>query len=76
MMFLEIFYDNIKDINTNKVNCVKQKSWKQKYPGALLPVPYGCISFRKSYGIYSCLLLSLIKLFAEAVKHIHIFRSA
>ena len=48
----------IKDLYTNKVNCVKQK-----YHGALLNVPCVCISFRKSYGIYSYLLLSLIIIF-------------
>ena len=31
---------------------------KQKYQGALLPVLYVCISFRKSYGINSYLLLA------------------
>ena len=38
----------------------KQKKHKQKYHGALLPVLYDCISFGKSYGINSFLLLSLI----------------
>ena len=42
---------------------MKQKN-KQKYHGVLycteLSVLYVCISFRKSYGIYSYLLLSLI----------------
>ena len=32
----------------------------QKYHGVLLPVLHVCISFRKSYGTYSYLLLSLI----------------
>ena len=48
----------IKDLYTNKVDYAKQKNAKtknkiQKHHGALLPVQYVCINFRKSYGIYS-----------------------
>ena len=50
----------IKDLYKNRVNCATYKNI-QKYYGALLPVLYVCVSFRKSYGIYSYILFSLIK---------------
>ena len=52
----------IKDLYSNKVNCIKQRNIKtktQKYHRGLLPVLYVCISFRKSYVLYSYLLLTL-----------------
>ena len=60
MVFLEISTTIIEDLYANKVDCAKQKN-KQKYYAAWFPVLYDCISFHKSYGIYSYLLLSSIK---------------
>ena len=53
----------IKDLYTNKVNCVKQK-YKQKYrqtkSEVCWPCKHICITFYKSNEIHSYLLLSLI----------------